>query len=169
MKKISLMVVALVVVSLALSAVYAYGEDGCRKPEGKGKGKERVFQELNLTPEQKKQLEVNRSAQRQETEKLFNAIKQKQEQLRQALNNPAATQSSIAPLANEVKSLQAELLDNRIRGILAVKTILTPEQFVKFQEMAKNRQGKKGERFLNKRQEGKGAPRSESANEEPPI
>jgi protein CpxP len=156
MKKISLMVIALAVVFLTLSAVYAYGEDECRKPEGKSNGKERVFQELNLAPEQKKQLEVNRSAQRQETEKLFNAIKQKQEQLRQALNNSETTQSSIAPLANEIKSLQAELLDNRIRGILAVKAILTPEQFAKFQEMAKNRQEKKGERFRNKRQEGKG-------------
>jgi Spy/CpxP family protein refolding chaperone len=167
MKKIFSIAIALAVVSLTVSAAFAYTQGQCGKPQGQG-GKGRIFEELNLTPEQKKQLEDNRAAQRQDAEKLFTAMRQKQEELRQALDNPAATEKSVAALVNEIKALQAKQLDNRIKGIFAAKKILTPEQFAKFQEMAKERKGKIRERLRHRFQERRGSA-GESESAQPPL
>jgi len=147
MKKAKSIIIGLAVVFVAVSAAYA-------KPQGEyqhrgDKQKENIFKELNLTPEQQKKLEENRKAQRQETEKLFSALKEKQAKLQEALKNPTVTRDKVEPLVNEMKSLQAQLVDHRIDGIFAVREILTPEEFAKFQQiMEKRGEGRKG-RFKN--------------------
>jgi len=81
-------------------------------------------------------------------EKIFSAIKEKQAQLQQELKNLGVKDASVRPIVSEIKSLQAKLIDLKIKGIFAVKEILTPEQFTKFQEMMEKR--------LEKRKSSKG-------------
>ena len=99
-----------------------------------GQQKSDIFKGLNLTAEQQKKLEENRKAQNQELVKLFQAMKQKQSQLKTALDNPASTRASIDPIVKDIKLIQSQLIDHRINGIFAVKKILTPEQYVQFQQ-----------------------------------
>jgi Spy/CpxP family protein refolding chaperone len=149
------MIIGLAVVILAVSAVYAQTQDeGQQRGDGQ---KGRIVKELNLTPEQQKKLSENRKAQRQEMEELRTAIKEKQTKLQEALKNPAVTRASVEPIANEIKSLQAQSIDHRISGIFAVKEILTLEQFAKFQQMTGKRQENRKERFQNWRAKRKGA------------
>ncbi|MCX5707429.1 MAG: Spy/CpxP family protein refolding chaperone [Candidatus Omnitrophica bacterium] len=133
MKRTRVTVIGLAIVFLALSAAYAQGQEKYRQG-GQGK-KESIFKELKLTPEQEKKLEDNRKAQQQEMQDLREALKANHEKLQVKLKDPAVTRAAIEPLVNEIKSLQAKLIDHRINGIFAVKTILTPEQFAKFNEI----------------------------------
>ena len=107
----------------------------------------RMFKDLGLSPEQEKKVEENRKAQREEMSKLRKEIVAKQEALQDALKSPSLTMESVTPAVNEIKALQGQMLDQRIRGIFAVKDILTPEQFAKFQQMTANRQGNRKERI----------------------
>jgi Spy/CpxP family protein refolding chaperone len=143
MKKTRVIVTGLVMIFLAVSAGYAQGQG--EKHQGWQGKKEGIFKELNLTPEQKKKLEENRTAQGEQTAKLRAAIKQEREKLQKELNNPDVTRAAVEPLVKELKSLDAKLIDNRINGIFAVKAILTPEQFVKFNQiMEKQMRDRKG-------------------------
>ena len=155
MKKIKSIIIGLAVVILAVSAVYAKTESEGQQRGGEHKG--RIVRELNLTPEQEKRLTENRKMQREEITKLRTAMKEKQEKLQEALKNPAVTRGAVEPLANEIKSLQAQLIDHRIGGIFAVKEILTPEQFAKFQQMTEKRQENGKGVFKNWRERRKGA------------
>ncbi len=110
--------------------------------------KDRLIRELNLTTEQQSRLEENRKVQREEMKKLHEAVREKYAKLQEALKNPAVTREGVQPIANEMKSLQAQLIDSRINGIFAVKQILTPEQFARFQQMAQKRQENRKGRFL---------------------
>jgi Spy/CpxP family protein refolding chaperone len=143
MKKINSIIIGLAVVILTVSAVYAQTQ-GESQQRGDGQ-KGSIFKELNLTSEQQKKLAENRNAQREEMAKLHTAIKEKQTKLQEELKNPAVTRAIVEPLVNEIKSLGAQLIENRINGIFAVKEILTPEQFVKFEQMTeKGHKNKKG-------------------------
>jgi len=143
MRKMRVMVAVLAAVIFATGTVYAQEQKRFHKGEEGEKGK--IFKELNLTPEQKKKLEDNRKAQSEETAKLREAIKQAHEKLQKELNNPGITRAAVEPLVKELKSLDAKLVDHRINGIFAVKSILTPEQFVQFNQiMEKQMKERKG-------------------------
>ncbi|MFH1898836.1 MAG: periplasmic heavy metal sensor [Candidatus Desantisbacteria bacterium] len=102
-----------------------------------------MFQKLNLTAEQKTKIKQNRREQQGKIEDLQDALHEKQATLRDKLSDPNVSREGVAPIAAEVKSLHAKLTDCRIDGIFAVKEILTPEQYAKFQEELK---GKKEDR-----------------------
>jgi Spy/CpxP family protein refolding chaperone len=131
--KINRLVVGLAIVFLATSMAYAQMQGGFKQHNDKQR--EGILKELNLTPEQQQKLEENRKAQREDMAKLHQAIKEEHAKLQEELKNPGVTRSTVEPLVNEIKSLQAQLIDHRINGIFAVKEILTPEQFVKFNQM----------------------------------
>ena len=150
MKKIRLVVITLAAIFLAVNTLYALPEGGPRNHAAGAK--ENVFKELNLTPEQQQKLEENRKLQRQEMTELHSAMQEKQKQLQQELSSPGVNMETIDPLVNEIKTLQARLIDRRIKGIFTVKSILTPEQFAKFQQMTQQWQEKRKGR-LEKRQE----------------
>ncbi len=143
MKKIKVAAVSLAVVFLAASAACAQGQG--RSHPGWKERKGEIFKELNLSSEQKNKLEENRKAQGEESARLRSAIKGKYAQLQQELNKQSVTRAAVEPLVQELKSLDAQLVDNRINGIFAVKTILTAEQFAKFNQlMEKQRENRRG-------------------------
>jgi Spy/CpxP family protein refolding chaperone len=150
MKKTKLIIIGLAVVFLATGTVYAQMPGQRQKPPDEYRG--RIAKELNLTQEQEVKLETNRKAQRQEVNKLLTAIKEKQAKLGEELKKPGVTRASIQVLANEIKTLQAQLIDSRINGIFAVKQILSPEQFDKFGQMTEKRQQNRKEHFSNWRE-----------------
>ncbi len=140
MKKVKSVIIGLVVVFLASGPSFGQPQQDQGQP-GKYGPKGGIFKELNLTAEQSAKLAQNRQAQRQEMLALRSAMKEKQEKLQQELKNPAATKATVEPLVTEIKSLQAQLIDHRVNGIFAVKEILTPEQFAKFQQLTEKRKG----------------------------
>jgi len=153
MNQTKMMIISLAAVFLAISFSHAQAQ-GRGEDKPFGQRQHQMTAELGLTVQQQEKLEVNRKAQRQEFTRLMAAIREKQERLQNDLKDPQVTRAKLHALIAEIKYLQARLIDQRISGIFAVKEILTPEQFIKFQEMTeKSIKGRKG-RFQDRHKSG---------------
>ncbi len=95
---------------------------------------DKIFKELNLTEEQKDKLKQNRKAQHEAMKGLRTQMMKKHAELKDTLSKPDVSRTSVEPIAAELKALHAKIMDCRLDGIFAVKEILTPEQYAKFQE-----------------------------------
>ncbi len=144
MKRIGLAGAGLALVFLAAGTLYAQPKSTEHKWDGQ---REEMTKELNLTPEQQAKIEENRKAGREQMMKITTALKEKQAKLQEELKNPAVTRQGVMPLVSEIKALEAQLVDRRMDGIFAVKQIMTPEQFIKFQQKVEERQKDRKERF----------------------
>lgn len=143
-KRMGLLMAAVVSCLLITNAVYA---QGAKEYENKGapaeiKQGEKIFDQLNLTPEQKQKLQANRQTQRQQMQGIMTSLREKYKSLQEALKNPAVTRTSVQEIVDEIKALQAKQTDLRLDGIFSVKEILTPEQYVKFQQLMEEKAGK---------------------------
>ena len=147
MNKNKIVFIGLAVFFFALSAAYGQEQEGFKQHSEAQDGK--IIKELNLTPEQQKNLKENRKNQREEMQKGRAEIKEKHLKLKEALKNPDVTKAAVEPLLNEIKLLQSQLIDRRINGIFAVKEILTKEQFIKFLKLMEKQQEKRKERIGN--------------------
>lgn len=102
-----------------------------------GKMKGKFFHHLNLTEEQKKQLEGNWQKEREAMKIIFEQIKSNREALDQELAKLTPDMNKINDLQSQWKTLQSQMADNRLNSTLEVKKILTPEQFTKFFDLKK--------------------------------
>jgi len=138
MKKNTQFVIGMLICS-ALIAGSVFCETGaCSSGERGGRYKEKrgaITRELGLTAEQDKLLKDAKEAHRAEMAELFQALKAKRQELKSALVKPGVTRQQVEPIAAEIKTLQSQMVDRRIDGILKVKGILSPEQFQKLQGM----------------------------------
>jgi len=157
MRKTRLVIIGLAALFLTVSSVFAQ-EQCVTKPDA-AKAKEGIFKELNLTPEQHQKLETNRKAHREKAMQLRTSMMEKEKQLQQAMKDPGVTRAKVDPLVNEIKSLQGQLIDQRVSGIFAVKEILTPEQVTQLHQlMEKRKEGKEDKkgRFQERQNRRKG-------------
>lgn len=151
MKKIlqSLIIVAVgVMIVVPTVSAQPHGKmDKCTM--GPDKQADNILKGLNLTAEQKDKLKQNRRAQRDKMEDLLTELKEKHEELTNKLGDQNISRANVEPIVTELKSLQAKMIDCRLDGIFAVKEILTPEQYAKFQEKLKakveNRKEQRGQ------------------------
>ncbi len=117
---------------LLFSVTTAYAQEGGIKHKQQRKGN--LIEELGLTPEQQAQFKEQRGEHRRQMKEIHTVLQDKRLQLQEELVKPASDKNKIDALASELNSLQAQLIDLRIGGIIQTKTILTPEQFAKFKE-----------------------------------
>jgi Spy/CpxP family protein refolding chaperone len=123
-------------------------------PKGDGAGKdweahrEAHFKEmrdkLGLSPDQEKQLQENRKTNQGKMKALREENQTKREALRTELEKPDLDIARINALKAELKDVHNRMDDQRLDGILAVRKILTPDQFKKFSEMIREGEGKGG-------------------------
>jgi Spy/CpxP family protein refolding chaperone len=141
MREIKTLVISLAVITIVMGVSYAK-DQSVDQSQNQGKEQwqkrhqqeqESMFKELNLTEEQKIKLAENRKTQQEQMKSLRAQMKEQYEKLAAALKAQGATRSSVQTVAEQLKVVQAQLINNRIEGIFAVKEILTPEQFTKFQ------------------------------------
>ncbi len=139
----------LIVAALALSSpaiLPASSYDNGSKEEKGHSGKvetrrQELYKDLNLTPAQKKLLEENKKARRETMKALFSQTQEKRTAIRQELQKDELNIGKITQVNNELKILDAQMLDHKLEGILEVRKILTPEQFKKFMTKMEERQG----------------------------
>jgi len=154
MAKMKLTLMCLLVV-FALTSVVCAADNPTQTKPVREKLREHFSKELNLTPEQQSKLTENRKAQHEKMMQLRKTMGEEEAKLREALKAPGVTKSSVEPIANEIKSLQAQLIENRIDGILAVRQILTPKQAAKFDQMAEKHKKNRGEKVKGWREKQK--------------
>ncbi|MBL7665845.1 MAG: Spy/CpxP family protein refolding chaperone, partial [Bacteriovoracaceae bacterium] len=105
---------------------------------GKGRGGhfKEMFEKLNLSAEQKTQLENLRKGDKDKEG--MKAKRQQKKELRKKMDEAFAGNASkeeLTKLHTEMQSLRTEADNARFQRILSIREILTPEQRKKFQEL----------------------------------
>jgi len=152
MKKKILRAVSLAVIAVFLFGSSLYAEHGCKPGEGKF---DKLTEELGLSPEQKTQLDAQREAFKSKNEAAWEKLKAKKEELRAELEKPTVDRAKVSAIIEDMKNLEGEKLNNRVDKILAMKSILTPEQFTKLQDKMQ----KKRKEFKKRMKHGPGMKR----------
>ena len=121
------------------------GVEGDRKHEAM----KNVIAELGLTPEQQNQIDAQRKKQRKETEALRIKLQARRAVLQEELNKPSVNRAAVSDLVKKVNTIRGDMFSQRIEGILAMKEILTPDQYDELKERMKKMRargkGRKGD------------------------
>jgi len=91
-----------------------------------------IYNQLNLTEDQKKQLDVIKQQHRSTMENVRQRIKINKEALQEELMRAQLDRLKINEIHNQIKILQSQMEDERLGSILLVRGVLTAEQFTKF-------------------------------------
>jgi Spy/CpxP family protein refolding chaperone len=103
-----------------------------------------VFKQLDLSPEQEKQIQAHRKNHRGQGKGFLEDMKAKKEAIRNELQKEELNMENIYTIHDELKDLLLQKADHRLEGILEVRKILTAEQFRKFCELRKDMHPMKG-------------------------
>ncbi len=148
-------VYALGIVGVILLSSKVYSQPARDFPPGREAMREKmkarmleVFKQLDLSPEQEKQLNAHRKGHREEGKEIHESIRTKRDALKEELQKQDLDMEKIYKIHSELKGMHSKKADHRLEGILDVRKILTTEQFVKFMEL------KKDLRSMKKRREG---------------
>ena len=93
---------------------------------------DKMIEKLGLSDEQVAQLKEHKQAKMESREKLYAQLKEHKQALKDELEKPASDNARIKQIADSIKQVQSEMVDERIKGILEIKAILTPEQYSEF-------------------------------------
>jgi Spy/CpxP family protein refolding chaperone len=118
-----------------LSLAQAQNAPGGDSPSSKGHSGQRIaeiYSQLNLTDDQKRQVESNKQQHRARTESTRKQLRAEKEAFQVELMKPQMDMARINDIHRQIKVLQSQMEDDKLASILAVRSILTPEQFSKF-------------------------------------
>src|SRR5208283_4587787 len=87
---------------------------------------------LHLTQAQKKQLEDNKNQHRARMKAIREQMKAYRQVFQQELMKPQLDMNKIQALHGRLKALESQMADDRLNSVLAVRSILTPQQFSEF-------------------------------------
>ncbi len=103
-----------------------------------------VFKQLDLSPEQEKQIQAHRENHRGQGREFRENMRAKKEAIKNELQKEELNMENIYKIHNELKDLLLQKADHRLEGILEVRKLLTAEQFRKFCELRKEMHQMKG-------------------------
>lgn len=96
-------------------------------PGGPGRPSPRWLRDLNLTPEQTRQIEAIQEQSRGRVRDRLQNLRQTMDEL-QGLMGSNATESQLRDRFRQFQDLQRELAEQRFNELLAIRKVLTPEQ-----------------------------------------
>ena len=113
------------------------------------RGKARLFQDLNLTPEQSQQIQAIQDQYQDQISQRRQAVRQARQELLELMASTAA-ESQIREKYRQVETLKQQVSDIRFDSMLAMRQVLTPEQRRQFAERMQNRHGNYKNRGMNR-------------------
>jgi Spy/CpxP family protein refolding chaperone len=118
--------------------VYAENGDDYHAQRGYSRQKQEKFNklihQLDLSDEQVARLDTHKQAKMESRQRLYAKLAEHKQALRNELEKPESDNTRIKQIADSIKQVQSEIFDERIKGILEIKSILTPEQYSEFKE-----------------------------------
>ena len=140
----AILAAVMVMAMLGTTAAYAEGM-GPGGHHGQERGeKGEFYKELNLTPEQRDQVKAQKEATKAQKQELREAMKAKRAELKAELAKKDLDRARVNVITTEMKAITAKLVDMRVESIIALKKILTPEQFQKMQDKMGQHREKRG-------------------------
>ncbi|XFA73113.1 Spy/CpxP family protein refolding chaperone [Thermosynechococcaceae cyanobacterium Okahandja] len=96
-------------------------------PPGWGRSRGGHLDNLNLTPEQRQQLQAVRQQYHSRMDQTRNQLRTAKEELRQMMSG-TASEEQIRTKHQQVRDLENQLASLRFESMLAIRSILTPQQ-----------------------------------------
>ncbi len=127
----------MVLVCTGLAAAQPADSDSQKRERKRRPQIEEVIKELKLTPEQQAQITRQRAQEKAQSEQLRQKIQDIRARITQELDKPATDKAKVKALVTQMSGLIAQRVEQRIMGIVALKEILTPEQFKMLNEKTK--------------------------------
>jgi Spy/CpxP family protein refolding chaperone len=142
-------VLSLLMLSLGSTAAFAapnpkqlhhqYSDAIAQQQGGKlQKERDNLFQQLNLTPEQKAKIESIRAQSKNQSTSQREAFKQAQQELRTLMASNADS-NQIRDKHNQVMAIKQQLENSGFESRLAIRDVLTPEQRAQLDQLMKQR------------------------------
>jgi len=114
--------------------------------------KEKLIVDLGLTPEQAKQLEEVKKANREGMKDAFKSLHDKRQELAVELEKYNSDPKTVEALKSDIKGVVNTLVDKRVDNIQEMKKVLNEEQYAKFVQKTKAmREEGKDKRFGERR------------------
>jgi len=113
------------------SLAHAFSDEGDRYSEfreEKRKMMDKIIGELDLSKEQVAAIEEHRKTHRDKKDVLYNEMRQKKKELRKVLHADEIDLQKADDLIDTIVSLKKKQMKSRVKAILSLKEILTPEQ-----------------------------------------
>lgn len=130
----------LLILALTLFAINTGYAKEVRK---RGKGHSKIFKELGLSEDQMIKVKALRKEDRGLNKEVKRTIRANREKMKEVFAS-GSSDSELRTLHKEMKTLRNQRDDKKFEKMLKIRSILTPEQRVKFQKLkSKRRQGKK--------------------------
>ena len=113
-----------------------------------------VLKALNLTPEQKEQIQTHSDKRKEEVKYLKEKLQSNVQELRRELEKYESDARKIEMLISEIRNVGTDLMTKKVEGIVTLKKILTPAQFETLKVEVKARElvyKKMWEKFLERK------------------
>lgn len=137
-------ITGLIVALMALSVPFVYADTGMGDKDSHqegdwhhGKGEHMTAKILNLTDDQVKQMEALRQKRKESMKGTFEQIMSNREALNTEIIKATPDMNKINDFQNQLKAMQAQMADDHLNSILAIKKIMTPEQFIGYMALEK--------------------------------
>jgi Spy/CpxP family protein refolding chaperone len=126
------MVLAVLVLAAA-NCTQSYAQE---PDEGHGKQfkqkMEAVLEQLKLTPKQETQIRESHKSDREQVQNMFRSQKEQRKALGEELDKPTPDMEKVKALTANLKDFESRMIDQRVKSVLKMKEILTPEQYQTF-------------------------------------
>ena len=124
-----------------------YSKMGRRRKEGMNK----MFQELNLSPEQQESIKAIREESKQNNSSLRQEMRQAQEEMRKLMAISDTSDSKLRQQHEQIQSLKQKLGTQRFETMLKIRQVLTPAQRTKMAQLKQQRWQNRRERRESRR------------------
>jgi periplasmic protein CpxP/Spy len=112
----------------------------------RGRGREDLLQQLNLTPEQTRQIAEIRQRSKGKMQQTRQNLRQARQELNQMIGSQQASDRDIQEKFRQVQNLQQEMANQRMENLIAIRRVLTPEQRQQYATLMQQRRQQRGPR-----------------------
>ncbi|AFZ34122.1 protein of unknown function Spy-related protein [Stanieria cyanosphaera PCC 7437] len=110
------------------------------------KGPMRLFEQLNLTPEQSEQIETIKQNSQADHETLREELRQAKDQMRSLLASSDTSVEQLRQQQQQVQNLEQQLKNQKFETMLQMREVLTPEQLTQMADLIEQHHQRRGMR-----------------------
>lgn len=110
----------------------------------RGRGRDDLLQQLNLTPEQTRQIAEIRQRSKGKMQQTRQNLRQARQELNQMIGSQQASDRDIQEKFRQVQNLQQDMSNLRMENLIAIRRVLTPEQRQQYATLMQQRRQQRG-------------------------